>query len=76
MAGITLAQAQTQLDLWIAADTAVATGQSYTIGGRSLTRADAAEIRNNIIFWDSQVQRLSSSETSGGRIIIRGGTPV
>ncbi|HNQ00722.1 MAG TPA: DUF6148 family protein [Syntrophales bacterium] len=76
MAGITLAQAEAQLALWIAADTAVATGQSYSVGGRQLTRADAAEIRNNIIFWDSQVRKLSSSETSGGRIIIRGGTPV
>ena len=76
MAGITLAQAEAQLALWIAADTAVATGQSYSVGGRELTRADAAEIRNNIIFWDSQVRRLSSSEASGGRIIIRGGTPV
>lgn len=76
MAGITLAQAEAQLALWIAADTSVATGQSYTIGGRSLTRADAREIRENIVFWDSQVKRLSSSETSGGRIIIRGGTPV
>lgn len=76
MAGITLAQAEAQLTLWLAADTAVATGQSYTIGGRQLTRTDAREIRENIVFWDSQVKRLSSSETSGGRIIIRGGTPV
>jgi len=76
MAGITLAQAEAQLALWIAADTAVATGQSYSVGGRQLTRADAREIRENIIFWDSQVRRLSSAEASGGRIVIRGGTPV
>jgi len=76
MAGITLAQAEAQLALWIAADTAVATGQSYSVGGRQLTRADAREIRETIIFWDSQVRRLSSAETSGGRIVIRGGTPV
>lgn len=70
MAGITLTQAETQLTSWMAADTAVATGQSYTIGGRSLTRANAKEIRENIVFWDKQVKRL----TRGG-IRIRGGTP-
>ena len=70
MAGITLTQAQTQLALWMAADTAVATGQAYSIGGKSLTRADAKEIRNNIVFWDAQVKRLSR-----GGIQMRGGTP-
>ena len=70
MAGITLAQAEPQLASWLAADTAVATGQSYSIAGRSLTRANAKEIRDNITFWDKQVHRL----TRGG-IRIRGGTP-
>jgi len=70
MAGITLTQAEAQLALWMAADTAVATGQAYTVGGRSLTRADAKEIRNNIVFWDAQVKRLSR-----GGIRVRGGTP-
>ena len=71
MAGITLAQAQTQLDNWIAASTAVAKNQSYTIGDRTLTRANAREIRENVDFWDTKVQRL----TRGG---IRGrlATPV
>lgn len=76
MAGITLAQAEAQLALWIAADTAVATGQSYTIGGRTLTRTQAREIRENIIFWDSQVKRLATESTGGSGIKIRGATPV
>jgi len=70
MAGITLTQAETQLTAWLAADTAVATGQAYTIGGRSLTRANAREIRENIVFWDHQVKRL----TRGG-IRVTGATP-
>lgn len=70
MAGITLAQAETQLAAWLAADTAVASGQAYTVGGRSLTRANAREIRENITYWDKKVQRL----TRGG-IRVRGGTP-
>ena len=70
MAGITLTDAQTHLDEWMAADIAVAKGQSYTIGGRSLTRANAAEIRANIDYWDGKVTRL----TRGG-IRVRGVTP-
>lgn len=70
MAGITLTQAETQLALWYAADAAVATGQAYTIGGRSLTRANAREIRENLTYWDNKVQRL----TRGG-LRVKFGTP-
>ncbi|MCK9570077.1 DUF6148 family protein [Candidatus Pacearchaeota archaeon] len=73
MAGITLEQAETQLAAWLAADTAVASGQSYTIAGRSLTRAHAAEIRTNIDYWDNKVQKLSSGRTG---MSVRGVTPI
>jgi Family of unknown function (DUF6148) len=71
---ITLAIAEAQLSSWLAADTAVAQGQAYTIGTRSLSRANAREIRENIQFWDSQVKRLADS--AGGGIRLRGVTPV
>ena len=70
MAGITLAQAEAQLTAWLAASTAVAGGQAYSIAGRSLTRANAAEIRESIKFWNEQVKTL----TRGGRAI-KGVTP-
>ena len=63
MAGITQAQAQTQYDLWLAAAATVATGQAYSIGGRSLTRADSADIREWITFWDDKLKELSTSAT-------------
>jgi hypothetical protein len=72
MAGITLADAQAQLDVWMAANTAVASGQSYTIGTRQMTKVDAAEIREQISFWDGKVKELSRG-TSGIRV--RGATP-
>ena len=56
---ITLAQAQSQLSSWLAADTAVAAGQSYSIGDRSLTRADADKITKKIDYWNKQVMRLT-----------------
>lgn len=64
MAGITLEQAQAQLDSWIAASTAVASGQEYEIdtgnGRRRLRRADAATIKEMIEFWNGQVQSLTT----------------
>ena len=73
MAGITLTQAEDQLAVWLAADTAVAGGQQYSIGSRALTRANAKEIRENITYWNGWVQRLQNSDSGGMRI--RGGTP-
>lgn len=59
MAGITLAEAEAKLALWMEADDKVASGQSYSIGGRSLSRADAKMIQENIKFWDRKVKELS-----------------
>ncbi len=72
MAGITLAQAETQLAAWLAASTAVTSGQSYTIGTRQLTRVNSKEILEQIEFWDSKVKELARG---GSGIRVRGGTP-
>lgn len=71
MAGITLAQAQAQLDVWLAADAAVASNQSYRVNERQFTKADAQQIRENIQFWDGKVQQL----THGRNPRIRLGVP-
>ena len=61
-----LQTAQEHLDDWLAADKAVSTGSSYSIGGRSLTRADADTILNRITYWQRVVDGLmSSSDTPG-----------
>ncbi len=69
--GITLAQAQAQLDAWIAASTAVAANQEYEIdtgnGRRRLKRADAAEIRQQITFWNNWVIKLTNQQNRKGR---------
>ena len=67
MAGITLAQAQEQLDAWIAASSAVAKKQSYRIADRQLTFTDAAEIRQQIDYWNSKVVALSQRASGRGR---------
>ncbi|MAB00113.1 MAG: hypothetical protein CMN87_12145 [Stappia sp.] len=67
MAGLTLEQAQERLNDWLEADAAVARSQSYTIGTRTLTRANAYQIRENIDFWTKQVERLSAVSSRGRR---------
>lgn len=58
---LTLQQAQTSLDAWIAADLAVAKGQSYSMNGRSLTLANTREIREQIQYWERRVASLESA---------------
>jgi len=76
MSGITLTQAQSNLDALQTAYNALIGGtSSYSItttsGSRSLSRRDLAEVREEITHWDNQVKKL----TRGG-IGIRGVTPI
>lgn len=63
MAGITLADAEAKLALWMAAEEKVAAGQSYTIevdgSRRELQRADLGMIGKRIEYWNGLVARLS-----------------
>lgn len=67
MAGITLLQAQTQLDAYLAAETAVLTGQSYEIAGRKLSRADLDSIQTGIKTWNARVVMLSNQARGRSR---------
>lgn len=58
--GYTLAEARSELELWKEAKRAAATGKSYKIGGRELTRYDLAEINNEIDRFADIVGILSS----------------
>ncbi|TPK38693.1 DUF6148 family protein [Mesorhizobium sp. B2-5-3] len=68
MAGITLATAEAQLQLWLDASMKVAAKQSYSIAGRSLTLADLSDINQQIKFWDDKVKLLSRAATGRGRV--------
>lgn len=67
MAGISLEIAKKHLSAWLDAELEVTTHQSYTIGSRSLTKADLGEIREQIKFWNDEVARLENIEKRGGR---------
>lgn len=72
MAGITLAQAEAKLQTWLDAEDKIAQGQEYAIGSRTLKRADLAEVRESVSYWDGKVKELSRG-SSGLRV--RGATP-
>lgn len=71
---ITEQQASDQLQLWISADAAVASGQSYTINGRTLSRANADEITDKIQYWskvEASLQRINSGQPAIGVSLAR-----
>ncbi len=67
MAGITIEIAKEHLDIWLEAERIVATGQSYTIGSRTLTRANLNEIRKTIDYWENKVSAIEKSNKNNGR---------
>lgn len=72
--GITLAQAQEHLEMWLEAELEVTTSQSYQLGSRSLTRANLKEIRETIDYWQKKVNDLLAAR-NGGRNKVRRGVP-
>ena len=70
MAGITAEQAEAKLAEYLAAETAVLSGQSCTINGRELTMANLAEIQKGIEIWNRRAQKLSR-----GGFSMKFGTP-
>lgn len=59
--GITLDIADARLKEYLVAERRVLDNQSYEIEGRKLTRADLQQIREGIVFWQGQVDRLNPS---------------
>lgn len=67
MAGITLETAQKHLDAWLEAEMQVTNAQSYTIGSRTLTKANLTEIRKAIEYWQQKVTILENLKKNNGR---------
>lgn len=65
----TLDEAKLHLKTWLDAELAVATGQSYKIGTRSLTRANLSDIMAQVKFWRNEVARLESGAGGGARVL-------
>ena len=66
MTGITLAEAQRQLDLWLQASAALANGRQFTIESRQLTLNDAKSVRDMVSFYERRVSMLSGERLYAG----------
>lgn len=75
MAAIRLEMARRKLEMWLEAEESVSSGQAYTIGDRSLTRASLKEIRESIVFWEAKVNALEAAQKGRGRSIVRRAVP-
>lgn len=67
MSIFTVAECQEQLAAWKAASLAVANNQSYSIKDRSLTRANASEIREMIKYWSNELASAERKASGRGR---------
>ncbi len=56
-----------KLNTWLAAEESIATGQSYQIGTRMLTRADLEDVRAEMEYWAGRLQEAIAEEKTGGR---------
>lgn len=63
MENITLIEAKKHLRAWLDADLAIASAQAYKIDGRTVTRANVAEVKERINYWTGIVRSLEG----GGR---------
>ena len=59
--------AKTHYHAWLGAELAVTTHQSYSIGSRSLTMANLADIRMQITYWKNEVINLQNISKRKGR---------
>lgn len=56
-----------KLNTWLAAEEAIATGQSYQLGTRMLTRANLSDVRSEIEYWAGKLAEAEAAEQRGGR---------
>ncbi len=68
--GYTLAEAKKELELWKEAKRAAATGKSYQMGSRMLTRYSLAEINREIADFGNIVDVLSGA-SGGSPVFVR-----
>lgn len=65
MPGITLGQAQAQLDKFLQASLDASEAQSYSVGSgsnhRQVSKMSAKQIQENIIYWENKVKSLSGT---------------
>lgn len=75
MAGITLEQAEAQLQRYLDAEAKVLSRQRYKIADRELFGASLDMIQSGVATWDARVKQLSARASGHGRartMVVRG----
>lgn len=62
----TVKECKERLKLWLEAEAAIATGQSYTIDNRKLERPHLAQVREQIKFWQNELAKAEARENGRG----------
>ncbi|AVK87087.1 hypothetical protein C3943_22160 [Lysinibacillus sp. B2A1] len=53
--------------MWLDAEEAIAKGQSYSIDNQRLERANLAQVREQIKFWQKELSKSESVASGKGR---------
>lgn len=67
----TVQECRDQLAKWKAASIAVSESKSYTIGGRSLTRADWSDIEKALNFWGKHLEAAEAAQNGSRGVRMR-----
>lgn len=67
MVAFTVQECRERLHIWLAAEVAIASGQSYMIDNRRLERANLAQVREQIKFWKTELVIAQSALSGKGR---------
>lgn len=70
--GLTLAQLTTLQTAYIAAVTAIATGQSYALNGRQLSRANLSDVTATLGHINSAIADIGATTTSSTLVSFTG----
>ena len=76
MANFRLEEYQRRLEMYYEAETAILSGaQSYSIGSRNLTRANLADIREQIEYLIKKIETEQARMAGKGKMKVVGGVP-
>jgi len=76
MASVSLSTAISMRDAWINAEQSVMKGQSISIQGREVRRADLGEIREAVQYWSKITRQLDRKKRGKGSMRISGIVPM
>lgn len=63
----TVTECRERLQIWLDAEAAIASGQSYSIDNRRLERANLAQVREQIKFWRNELSKAEAASSGRGR---------